>query len=129
MELHDQAEMPAEYVAVIAESVLTINPARKKVWTDEDGDYLRILRFDEQRIEIATMLPYSDLPPHDYVNFHFNRLTLAVEGSLSRNKTPEELSKSRAESGFREGDIDFCVGPTRVAKPSQGQCREFARAF
>jgi hypothetical protein len=107
---------------------LSVDTARKKVWTREDGDFLRILRFDEQSISISTVFPRAGLPRHDYVELSVNRITLNVEAHLYMKQSSEEHAQCRSRSGFQEGDIDFC-GTKLVGRPSTGRCEGVARTL
>jgi hypothetical protein len=106
----------------------TIDTMLRKVWSDEDGSYLSISRFDEQGITIDTALPYPNLPTHDHVRFQFNRLTMVVGGILFRKPTPDEVASCRATE--RPGGLTFCdIIPRRVGEESHGSCAVISRAF
>ncbi len=101
----------------------SIDAENKKVVWANYGVALDIAHIDDQRMHTDVKFRLSGWPEHDYIGFNFNRLTMAVEGGLSRDHTEEECPKER--------EVDnFChMSRVVVGEISGGDCVEIGRAL
>jgi len=99
--------------------------AKKAEWA---GAELEVNRLTEQLIYAGVRRQFDS--SHNYIEFVFNRVTLAVQARFGRqDSAPEQVARCRTgNQNLKADDIDFC-GPIPVGQPSDGHCREVARAF
>jgi len=102
----------------------SIDTAGKKAAWAEYGIPLDIVHLDDLRIHTSTKLRISGWPEHDHVGFNFNRLTLIVDGALSRVPSSVEISECRAKA--KGGWSGYCDSWLVVAS-SSGTCEVIAR--
>ena len=102
------------------------SPKKTAAWADY-GVSLSVMHLDEQRVHTDVKMTITGWPEHNHIGFNFNRLSLAVEGLLSREPTQEEVIKCREQ---RKGQWqDYCNDHLVIGEISHGTCEEIARAF
>jgi hypothetical protein len=105
----------------------SIDPvARKAAWADY-GMALEIRHLDDLRIHTRIKLSLAGWPDHDHISFNFNRLTLTVEGALSREPSAAEVAKCRVEA--KGGWTEYCTDYFVVGELSGGTCQLIQRGF
>jgi hypothetical protein len=99
---------------------------RTAAWADY-GIQLSVGHLDEQRLHTTANMQISGWPAHTQVGFNFNRLTLRVEGALTREPSDKEVTDCRAQA--KGPWLDYCEHRLVVGELSHGSCEELARAL
>jgi hypothetical protein len=105
----------------------SIDTAKKTAAWADYGIALNVVHFDEERVHTNAKIRLSDWPEHTHIGFNFNRLTLAVEGVLSRERSSKEVADCRAQP--KGPWLNYCESPLVVGDTSYGACTEIGRAF